>query len=111
MSIAKAINLYATSVYPMLRHARRKSPEARVKTIGLYSTLQCSFLVGRLGKGWAVIILLKNSTSCSWLKLAAASAWALSSAMRSEISTRFNHLSAIDAATSGFISGLSTALP
>ena len=32
VSIAKAINLYATSVYAMLRHARRKSPEARVKS-------------------------------------------------------------------------------
>ncbi|HEU5444926.1 MAG TPA: hypothetical protein VFU70_05105 [Pseudolabrys sp.] len=30
--IAKAINLYATSVYAMLRHARRKSLEARVKS-------------------------------------------------------------------------------
>ena len=54
--------------------------------------------------------LLKNLTNCSRLRLAAASAWALSSAMRSEISIRFNHLSAIDAATSGFNSGLSTAL-
>ena len=54
--------------------------------------------------------LAQNLTNCSRLRLAAASAWALSSAMRSEISIRFNHLSAIDAATSGFNSGLSTAL-